>query len=155
MSPEQYLLNWQNSQHDAESMYPLLGSLYRDQGVETQIFGRVLVNASTIDILKAHKVARWYTGREVTTAETLPIIKSLAAMQLGPCRVDVGRLAQQYWDKHDNDSGLDDFLSTATASIQGTGIAQSRDVVLYGFGRIGRLLARLMIEKSGLVILCN
>ncbi len=127
----------------------LLGSLYRDQGVETQIFGRVLVNASTIDILKAHKVARWYTGREITTAETLPIIQTLSAMQLGPCRVDVGRLAQQYWDNHSDDSGLEDFLSTHTLSVQGTGKAKFRDVVLYGFGRIGRLLARLMIEKSG------
>ena len=26
---------------------------------------------------------------------------------------------------------------------------RARDVVLYGFGRIGRLLARLLIEKAG------
>ena len=45
-----------------------------------------------------------------------------------------------------------DFLAQELADLQGSAINDengSRDVVLYGFGRIGRLLARILIEKAG------
>lgn len=45
---------------------------------------------------------------------------------------------------------MNDFLHTALdAALQPAQAIEPKDVVLYGFGRIGRLLARLLIEKSG------
>ncbi|MDX1301690.1 glyceraldehyde-3-phosphate dehydrogenase [Photobacterium sp.] len=150
MSPEKYLLDWQTSQTNAESISPLLGQLYRQKGVEVLLFGRQLVNASTIDIIKAHRVARRYTGETLSPTQTLPLIKALAALDLSPCRVDIGQLAYAYWKDQDEEYGVNDFLQTAlTESLSSTQSVEPRDVVLYGFGRIGRLLARLLIEKSG------
>ncbi|MGF1759750.1 glyceraldehyde-3-phosphate dehydrogenase [Photobacterium sagamiensis] len=150
MSPEKYLLDWQTSQTNAESISPLLGQLYRQKGVEVLLFGRQLVNASTIDIIKAHRVARRYTGEALSPTQTLPVIKALTELDLSPCRVDIGQLAYAYWKDRDDEHGLNDFLQTAlTESLSSTQSVEPRDVVLYGFGRIGRLLARLLIEKSG------
>ncbi|PSW03789.1 glyceraldehyde-3-phosphate dehydrogenase [Photobacterium lipolyticum] len=150
MSPEKYLLDWQTSQTNAESISPLLGQLYRQKGVEVLLFGRQLVNASTIDIIKAHRVARRYTGEALSPTQTLPVIKALTELDLSPCRVDIGQLAYAYWKDQDEERGLNDFLQTAlTESLSSTQSVEPRDVVLYGFGRIGRLLARLLIEKSG------
>jgi glyceraldehyde 3-phosphate dehydrogenase len=71
-------------------------------------------------------------------------------MRLSPCRVDVGRLAHQYWENHDDVTAMDDFLQTALIeSLEGEAMTKPRDVVLYGFGRIGRLLTRILVEKSG------
>lgn len=71
-------------------------------------------------------------------------------MRLSPCRVDVGRLAHQYWENHDDVAAMDDFLQTALVeSLEGEAMTKPRDVVLYGFGRIGRLLTRILVEKSG------
>ena len=56
MSPEQHLTQWQQSQADAETMSPLISKLYREKGVEIQIYGRAVINASTIDLLKSHRV---------------------------------------------------------------------------------------------------
>lgn len=71
-------------------------------------------------------------------------------MSISSCRVDVGQLAGMYWKDHEDTAALNDFLHTA---LHGARDADSslaaRDVVLYGFGRIGRLLTRLLIEKSG------
>ncbi|WP_325895329.1 glyceraldehyde-3-phosphate dehydrogenase [Grimontia sp. NTOU-MAR1] len=150
MSPEQHLTQWQQSQADAEIMSPLISKLYREKGVEIQIYGRAVINASTIDLLKSHRVARWYTGQEVTTAHTLPILESLAQMPLSHCRIDIGRLANLYWRDHEDPAQLDDFLKTAIADLPpSTSLKEPRDIVLYGFGRIGRLVTRLMVEKSG------
>ncbi len=62
MSPEKHLLDWQTSQTIAESIAPTLGQLYRQKGVEVILFGKTLVNATTIDIIKAHRIAKRYTG---------------------------------------------------------------------------------------------
>lgn len=62
MSPEKYLQDWQTSQTIAESISPLIGKLYRQKGIEVVLFGKTLINATTIDILKTHRIARRYTG---------------------------------------------------------------------------------------------
>ncbi|MDN3617688.1 MAG: glyceraldehyde-3-phosphate dehydrogenase [Vibrio gallaecicus] len=150
MSPEKHLLDWQTSQTIAESISPTLGQLYRQKGVEVILFGKTLVNATTIDIIKAHRIAKRYTGSLLTPEQTQPIIQHLLNMDLSPCRIDVGRLAHMFWENREDTTGLDDFLQTALLeSLNGEAMTEPRDVVLYGFGRIGRLLTRLLIEKSG------
>ncbi len=65
MSPEKHLLDWQTSQTIAESIAPTLGQLYRQKGVEVILFGKTLVNATTIDIIKAHRIAKtlhWFSS---------------------------------------------------------------------------------------------
>ncbi|MGF1695499.1 glyceraldehyde-3-phosphate dehydrogenase [Vibrio lamellibrachiae] len=147
---EKHLLDWQTSQTIAESTSPLLGQLYREKGVEVILFGKTLVNADTIDIIKAHRLSRHFTNQQLTPQQTFPIIQCLVAMELSPSRIDVGQLAQQYWKDHDDTHALNDFLHTALLkAMDGKTISEPRDVVLYGFGRIGRLLTRLLVEKSG------
>ncbi|PSV54404.1 glyceraldehyde-3-phosphate dehydrogenase [Photobacterium sp. GB-3] len=150
MSPEKHFLEWQTSQTYAESIAPVLGQLYRQKGVEIILFGKTLVNATTIDIIKAHRVAKRYIGCSLTVEQTQPIIQHLIKMDLSPCRIDVGRLAHKFWENNLDTHGLDDFLRTALKdSLEDEPMTEPRDVVLYGFGRIGRLLTRLLVEKSG------
>jgi glyceraldehyde 3-phosphate dehydrogenase len=150
MSPEKYLQDWQTSQTIAESISPLIGKLYRQKGIEVVLFGKTLINATTIDILKIHRVARRYTGSPLSLKHTMPIIQALCEMSISSCRVDAGQLATMYWKEHDDTSAVSDFLHTALADARDADSSlAARDVVLYGFGRIGRLLTRLLIEKSG------
>ncbi|AJR08885.1 glyceraldehyde-3-phosphate dehydrogenase [Photobacterium gaetbulicola] len=150
MSPEKYLLDWQTSQTNAESISPLLGQLYRQKGVEVLMFGKQIVNTSVIDIVKSHRLSRRYTGSELSPSQTLPLIQTLATLNLSPCRVDIGQLAHSYWSNNEDEGNISDFLQTALQeSLNSTQSVETRDVVLYGFGRIGRLLARLLVEKSG------
>ncbi|WMN57198.1 glyceraldehyde-3-phosphate dehydrogenase [Vibrio fluvialis] len=150
MSPEKHLLEWQTSQTIAEAMSPLIGQLYRQKGVEVILFGKTLINADTIDIIKTHRIARRYTGSSLSLQQTMPILQQLSEMELSPCRVDIGQMAHQFWQAHEEEHGLKDFLATALrGALNGEVMNEPKDVVLYGFGRIGRLLARLLIEKSG------
>jgi glyceraldehyde 3-phosphate dehydrogenase len=150
MSPEKHRLDWQISQTIAESMSPLIGKLYRQAGVEILLFGKTLINATTIDIIKAHKIASRYIGESLSLEQTIPLLTSLAEMTLSPCKIDIGQLAHRYWQHHDDVDAMQDYLHTALVeAVNGEPMNQPKDVVLYGFGRIGRLLARLLIEKSG------
>jgi glyceraldehyde 3-phosphate dehydrogenase len=51
-----------------------------------------------------------------------------------------------------NGISVDDFVKQQVADLVGINdkpIGKPRDIVLFGFGRIGRLMARLLIEKMG------
>ena len=61
LTPEQqYQQSWLERQDYADRMQPIIGSLYRNHGIEICIYGRPLVSASAIDIIKAHKTVTKY-----------------------------------------------------------------------------------------------
>ncbi|MDF1527725.1 MAG: glyceraldehyde-3-phosphate dehydrogenase [Sedimenticola sp.] len=148
---EQYLNEWKNRQNLAEKMIPLVGQLYRDRGLVILMYGRRLMNATTIDILKAHRYARQMVGFELDIATSFDMLEAIAGMDLSPARLDLGKLCSTFMDPA-NTLDMKTFLTQQLASID-TGkkspLEEPQDVVLYGFGRIGRLLARLLIERTG------
>src|SRR5512136_332880 len=146
-----YLKEWQSLEEYAELMLPMIGRLYREHNIVITVFGRSLVHSTTIDILKAHRFARLILDDELSARETFPILKAISDLDLAPARIDLGRLAVRYQNRGGG-MAVEEFVRRELASIN-TGRSQvlnePRDIVLYGFGRIGRLLARLFIEKAG------
>ena len=135
----------------AEAMIPVIGRLYRENNVVTSIHGRSLINKSTMNILKAHRFARRMSKDELRLEETAPLLDALTKLELGAAAIDIARLTEKY-RAEGNGATLDEFLRAELAEVVGKRGGDDRtstDVVLYGFGRIGRLLARLLIEKAG------
>jgi len=151
MNQDKYLDSWQERQELAEAMQPLLGKLFRQQGVEITVYGRPLLSATTIDIIKAHRNVRQHIGEKLRLRESFPLLTAICQLDITQSRIDLGKLAIKYAQQHATDySHVEDFLKSELSEVHGQGNeAQPRDVVLYGFGRIGRLLARLLIERSG------
>ncbi|KOU15853.1 glyceraldehyde-3-phosphate dehydrogenase [Streptomyces sp. WM6372] len=125
-------------------MIPIIGKLHREQDVTILLHSRSLVNKSVVSILKTHRFARQIAGEELSVTETLPFLEALTTLDLGPSQIDIGMLAATY--KAD-DRGLSVERFTAEAVAGATGA--NKIELLYGFGRIGRLVARLLIEKAG------
>jgi len=148
---EQYQTSWQERQTFAENMQPIIGQLFRNKGLEVSIYGRPLVNASAIDIIKAHKSVALHEDSKLRLRESFPFIDALNKMDLAPARIDVGKLAYRYlFQGKANGVSIEQFLEKELVSInKNTDTQKPKDVVLYGFGRIGRLLARLLIERAG------
>jgi len=148
---EQYQASWQERQTFAENMQPIIGQLFRNKGLEVSIYGRPLVNASAIDIIKAHKSVALHEDSKLRLRESFPFIDALNKMDLAPSRIDVGKLAYRYLFKGEaNGVSIEQFLEKELVTInKNSAIQKPKDVVLYGFGRIGRLLARLLIERAG------
>ena len=82
------------------------------KGVEVILYGKTLINAATIDIIKTHRIARRYTGTALSRTNRTDFA-ALAGLDLSPCRIDIGQLGHQYWQHHTDENSLDDFLQTA------------------------------------------
>ncbi len=146
-----HLKEWQTQEELAEQMLPLIGHLYRNNNVVITVYGRSLVNISSIDILKAHRFARLILDSELSACDSFPILSAIARLDLAPARIDLGRLTTRYQTVKTTQSA-DEFVLRELAGIntgRATLLSEPQDIVLYGFGRIGRLLARILIEKAG------
>lgn len=147
----QHLQTWTNREAMAEAMIPLIGDLYRNKNVVTSIYGRPIINRSVVEIIKAHRFVRQLEGESLAVEDSFPVLKAVATLPLGPSRIDLGKLATKY-KREGAGRSMDEFVKAELSeALVGTNNLQlkDRDVVLYGFGRIGRLLARIMIEKMG------
>ncbi|HEY4614295.1 MAG TPA: glyceraldehyde-3-phosphate dehydrogenase [Citricoccus sp.] len=140
---------WNTREELAEKMVPLIGTLYRDHNVVTSIYGRQLVHKGVIDIIKAHRYARQIDESVLPVEDTYPIVEAMAGMNLGAASVDLAKLANKF---KETGGDLQSFLDTELAAVAGQGgggLHEPTDVVLYGFGRIGRLLARIILSHEG------
>ncbi|MGW2327498.1 glyceraldehyde-3-phosphate dehydrogenase [Streptomyces sp. NPDC001700] len=148
---EDSFTNWNTREEIAESMIPIIGKLHRERDVNVLLHSRSLVNKSVVSILKTHRFARQIAGDELSVTETLPFLQALTTLDLGPSQIDIGMLAATY-KTDDRGLSVEEFTAEAVAGATGANKIErreGRDVVLYGFGRIGRLVARLLIEKAG------
>lgn len=147
---DKYFKDWKQREELAEAMIPSIGRLYRDREVICTIFDRSLVHQSTIDILRAHRFARQIIDKELWVSDTYPIMLALEKLDLAPGRIDLAKLAIAAQEQQISD--IDAFVAQELAPLN-TGranqLSEPRDVVLYGFGRIGRLVARIMIDQAG------
>ncbi|MCJ8147345.1 glyceraldehyde-3-phosphate dehydrogenase [Acinetobacter sp. A3.8] len=139
---------WKNREEIAERMIALIGQLYREKNIVTSIYARSLVNRSVIQILKAHRRTRMMDV-ELSVVDTIPLLEALVKIDnIGSAEVDLGKLAIEYKAQGGD---VDAFVANAVKSIEDQPqTCETKDVVLYGFGRIGRILARLIIGQSGL-----
>lgn len=150
--PDDYFKNWKEREALAEGMIPLVGQMSREKSVKCYIYGKPLVNRSVLEIMKDHRYVRQVEGNELSEFETFPIFSHLMNLDLGPAHIDVGRLAVNYQEKGvPAGQSLKEYVEQEMAGLIGSKrkpLEKPQDVVLYGFGRIGRLMARLLIEKT-------
>jgi glyceraldehyde 3-phosphate dehydrogenase len=93
---------------------------------------------------------RQLEAEELSVVDTFPVLEAVAEMDVTNAHIDIGKLAVKFRNEG-NGRTLQAFLADelADASTEPAEAHESTDVVLYGFGRIGRLLARLMLDRAG------
>ena len=149
--PEQYFSDWTQRVDLAEAMVPMIGSLYRHQGVNINVYGRSLVNKTPVGILRTHRFARLILDSEISVRDSFPILAAISKLDLAPVKIDIGKLTVRYQVQGAGVS-VDDFVRQELSSLdtrRDSILDEPRDVILYGFGRIGRLLARILIDQTG------
>jgi len=149
--PDDFFKDWKQREALAESMIPVIGKLYRERNVSTYMYGNNMVNKSVIDLMKSHRFVRQVEMNELSEFDTAPMLDAIAKLQLGPAHLDLGKMVVKF-QKGGNGRSIQDFVHDELAEIVGSDIKplpEPQDVVLYGFGRIGRLVARILIDKAG------
>lgn len=141
-----------NQQKAAVELTKSVGNLLFGKSIELVLFRNHLVNITIAEILNLHIYAHEVVERPIDIYTTSSIAKELEGMELAPSKIDVGRLASEWLNEKDNFDSMTSFLNDKLSSLrssEGEANLQPKDVVLYGFGRIGRLVARELVKQAG------
>ena len=127
----------------------IISDLWYDKSIELVLFRNQLIDRNVSDIMNLHEYAGEFVQKPINVFDSVEIARAILNLDLPPSRIDIGKLTYEYHleDNKYNDARafVIDKLKNAKKSTE----IKPKDVVLYGFGRIGRLLAREMMSKIG------
>ncbi|ACU05203.1 MULTISPECIES: glyceraldehyde-3-phosphate dehydrogenase [Pedobacter] len=143
--------NWIEKEKKAIELINIVGQLWFDRSVELVLFRKPLFDVGSSEILAHHQYAKEVSGKDISIYETLELATTIAKCNLAPSRVDVGRLASEWLADNNNYASIHDFIVTKLSKHIGKDkiSLKPKDVVLFGFGRIGRIAARELILQAG------
>ena len=148
---EGQLNEWIDSERAAIELISITGNLWFEKSVELIIFRNQLFDRSASEIMKLHQYAKDIVKKPINVKDTTLLARELLKTELVPSRIDIGRLCAEWAQEKDNFKNATDFISKKLKDFIGKDkhTITPKDVVLYGFGRIGRLAARELISQAG------
>lgn len=143
--------SWIDKEKKAIELINVVGKLWFDRSIELLLFRKPLFDIGSSEILAHHQYARKIVNKNISIYETLAIAQAIAKSNLAPSRIDIGRLAAEWIDTDGKFTNIEDFVIKNLGHHIGKDKLKmkSRDVVLYGFGRIGRIAARELVIQAG------
>ncbi|WP_316815300.1 glyceraldehyde-3-phosphate dehydrogenase [Pedobacter nyackensis] len=143
--------NWIEKEKKAIELINIVGQLWFDRSVELVLFRKPLFDVGSSEILAHHQYAKEVSGKDISIYTTLELAVTIAKCNLAPSRVDIGRLASEWLADNDNYPSIHDFVVSKLSKHIGKDKINLTpvDVVLFGFGRIGRIAARELILQAG------
>ncbi len=146
------LKDWREKEKSALELSKLVGDLRFDRSIELVLFRKDLYDARPSQIISDHLFAKNYIDKPLDLDLSLEIAGIISRMnKLAPSRIDIGKLASEWEEDHKSFNKLEDFIhhELQTGLDKEALHFEPKDVVLYGFGRIGRLVARRLISSTG------
>jgi glyceraldehyde 3-phosphate dehydrogenase len=147
---EQALKNHIEQEREAVKLQSKVGELLYEKGIELVLFRNHLIDITISEILNLHDYAAKVVNKPIDIFTTSEIASEIAKMDLAPAKLDIGKLANEYENEGSHISKAE-FLQQKLKNFQFESSRElnPRDVILYGFGRIGRLAARELIRQAG------
>ncbi|MEJ2595944.1 MAG: glyceraldehyde 3-phosphate dehydrogenase NAD-binding domain-containing protein [bacterium] len=149
---EKSMDNWAEQEMLANEFVSVLSRLFYNKSIELVLYRNQLIDRSASLILYWHSYVENIIQKPLHIKDSLMIAKSILHSDLPPSKLDIGRLNREWTEEFKNYVDTDDFVRHKLKHLIGqkTNYGEPTDVVLYGFGRIGRLLAReLIIQGNG------
>ena len=127
----------------------IISDLWYDKSIEIVLFRNQLIDRSVSNILNLHKYANDFVGKPISIFDSLEITKAINSLNLPPSKLDIGKLTYEYLLEEKKYDNALSFVKEKLSDANNVENITPKDVVLYGFGRIGRLLARELMNKAG------
>mgnify|MGYP005843392427 CR=1 FL=1 len=142
---------WIEQEKSAIELIKYIGQFWYEKSIELVLFRNQLIDRSVSEILGFHSYSNSVVKKPINIYNTLSLTKELANLKLAPARIDIGKLAFEWSQEKTNFASQADFLKNKLADFIGEDKKKitPKDVILYGFGRIGRLAARELIAQAG------
>ena len=148
-SYETQLNDWVNKEKLGVNLLNSVGTLMYDKGIELILFRNQLLEIGVSELMNSISYANNVVERKVYIETAAALAKEMLNLDLAPSKLDIGLLSAEYFEQGATD--VNTFLTTKLANFIGSDKdkVKPKDVILYGFGRIGRLAARELIKQAG------
>ena len=127
----------------------IVSDLWYDKSIEMVLFKNQLIDKNINEIINLHQYAAEFVGKPITIFDSVEIAKVVLSLDLPPSKLDLGKLTYEYVLEDEKYPDARHFVLDKLKEAKSSEEIQPKDVVLYGFGRIGRLLARELMSKTG------
>tara|TARA_B110000967_G_scaffold51560_1_gene52774 strand:+ start:3359 stop:4807 length:1449 start_codon:yes stop_codon:yes gene_type:complete len=127
----------------------IVSDLWYDYSIELVLFRNQLMDQNVSEILKLHAYAGEFVNKPISIFDSVDMAKAIKQLNLPASKLDIGKLTFEYHKEDLSNSSSFAFLSKKLKEAKQQSKIEPKDVVLYGFGRIGRLVARELMGKSG------
>ena len=144
------LNDWIQHEKATIDLISTIGKLWFEKSVELVLFRNQLVDRSASEIMNLHLYAKNIVKKPITVKDTVLLATEIYKSDISNAKIDIGKLAFEWHQEEKNFKSTADFISLKLKDFLGVKSFQSpKDVVLFGFGRIGRLAARELISQAG------
>ena len=134
----------------AIELIKITSDLSFERSIELTIFRNQLIDKRSSEILNLHEYAKAFVEKPINIKETLAIAKAIAESNIAASKIDIGKLTFEWIKEKDSFENIKSFIIEKLKFIDDTNIHfKPKDVILFGFGRIGRLLARELMSQKG------
>ncbi len=144
------LNDWIKHEKAAIDLINAVGKLWFEKSIELILFRNQLFDRSSSEIMNLHLYAKNIVKKPITVNDTVELAEEILKSNIGASRIDIGKLAYEWLQEGSGFKSKSEFINKKLKDLVDNGPAISpKDVVLYGFGRIGRLAARELISQAG------
>jgi len=127
----------------------IISDLWYEKSIELVLFRNQLIDRNVSDVLCLHDYAGEFIEKPISIFDSVEIAQAINTLDLPPSRLDIGKLTYEYQLEDEKYANAMAFVADKLKDAKDFKGIVPRDVVLYGFGRIGRLLARELMSKTG------
>ena len=127
----------------------IISDLWYDKSIEMVLFRNQLIDKNVSEILNLHEYAGEFVGKPISVFDSVEIAREMLSLNLPPSKIDIGKLTYEYHLEDDKYNDAKAFVIDKLRKASSFKEITPKDVVLYGFGRIGRLIARELMSKTG------
>ena len=127
----------------------IVSDLWYDKSIELVIFRNQIIDKNVSDILNLHEYACEFVQKPISIFDSVEIAQAINTLDLPPAKLDIGKLTYEYHVEEGKYNNATAFVADKLKDASKDDAIKPKDVVLYGFGRIGRLVARELMTKAG------
>ncbi|HET6225195.1 MAG TPA: glyceraldehyde-3-phosphate dehydrogenase [Bacteroidia bacterium] len=149
-SYEAELKDWIEHEKAAISLISSIGKLWFEKSVELILFRNQLVDRSASQIMNLHLYSKDIVKKPISIMESVQLADEIYKLDVCPSRIDIGKLAYEWQQEKKEYPKAADFINYKLKDFIGKKHSITpKDVVLFGFGRIGRIAARELTAQAG------
>jgi glyceraldehyde 3-phosphate dehydrogenase len=147
---EGQLNDWIQQEKAAIDLIAAIGKLWFEKSIELVIFRHQLVDRSNSEIMNLHLYAKNIVKKQISVTDTAMLAGEIMKANICPSKIDIGKLAFEWHNEQSNFKSVTDFIHNKLSNfINKEHNITPKDIVLFGFGRIGRIAAREIISQAG------